>query len=173
MPLAAGQVLVAAPSLTDPNFAHAVLFLVEHGAQGSLAFIVNRPLDHRVGEIWEQAPAGLTGDGMVAEGGPVDRTRGLLLHGDLELLGAHAIAPGVAVGGDLEALAARWPGGPDYLGPRLYLGHSGWAPGQLQGEIDDGAWLLRAGDPAVLWQPPLPELWQRLVRGRSSGPSLN
>jgi putative transcriptional regulator len=173
---AAGTVLVASPQLTDPNFVRTVVFLVEHSAGGTLGFIVNRPLPTPLGEIWSDAPAGLVAALVAAEGGPVEPSEGLLLHGCPTLSGAQEMSPGCAIGGDLDAIAQRYQGGADSSGPRLFLGHSGWTGGQLEREIAEGAWLVRPASIELLLdnQPPA-QLWRRLSEGPRGGgePSLN
>ncbi len=108
---------------------------------------------------------------LAGEGGPVDRHKGLLLHACMDLAGAHPVSPTVAVGGDAAALAARWPDGGDLSGPRLFLGHSGWGLGQLERELEEGAWILRPGRPELLLDPyPPAGLWQQLIEGRHGMP---
>lgn len=172
-----GVLLVATPQLTDPNFVRTVIYLLDHGDGGSLGFIVNRPLELPLSELWTEAPVGLAESHLAAEGGPVDKHKGLLLHCDTTLAGAQPMGEGVAIGGDLTALAERWATGGDLSGPRLFLGHSGWTAGQLQNEIDEGAWVVRPGRLDLLLGPqPSELLWQQLLEGRASGmpdPSLN
>jgi putative transcriptional regulator len=172
-----GVLLVASPHLTDANFERSVVYLLDHGDSGSLGFIVNRPLDVPLSDLWNEVPGGLATARIAAEGGPVDKHKGLLLHGDANLPGAQLMSDGVVVGGDLVAIAERWGAGADQLGPRLFLGHSGWAAGQLDQEIEDGAWVVRPGRVALLFDPtPSPLLWQHLVEGRTGGmpdPSRN
>jgi putative transcriptional regulator len=175
MDLGSGCFLVASPQLRDPNFIRSVVFLIEHNDAGSMGLICNRPLEHVLGELWDEAPAGLAATRIACDGGPVERERGLLLHGYPELSGAQAIGHGLAVGGDALALAARFAQGPGRLGPRLFLGHSGWGPEQLLAEVDQGAWILRHGRIDALLAAPPDDLWARLVDGDSGlrEPSLN
>ena len=172
-----GVFLVASPQLTDPNFVRSVVYLLDHSDTGSLGFILNRPLDLPLGELWNEAPGGLVDALIAADGGPVDKHKGLLLHGDTTLAGAQPMGEGIAVGGDLAAMQERWATGGDHNGPRLFLGHSGWTAGQLDREIEEGAWLVRPGRLDLLFEVrPSELLWQHLVEGRSGGmpdPSRN
>ncbi|MBA3699098.1 MAG: YqgE/AlgH family protein [Planctomycetes bacterium] len=172
-----GVFLVASPHLSDANFVRSVVYLLDHGDTGSLGFILNRPLDVPLGELWNDAPPGLSDARIAAEGGPVDKHKGLLLHGDTTLAGAQLMSEGIAVGGDPDALQERWGTGGDHCGPRLFLGHSGWTSGQLDREIEEGAWLVRPGRIDLLFDPrPAELLWQHLVEGRNGGmpdPSRN
>lgn len=173
---APGLFLVASPRLTDPSFLRTVVVLLEHDQGGSLGLIVNRPLAMPLGDLWAEVPPALAGAVVAAEGGPVERQKGILLHGVPDLPGAQPVGLGLAIGGDLDALAARWAGGADRLGPRLFLGHSGWAPGQLAAEIAEGAWLLRPGRlDAVLDRDAGSGLWDQLAAQRTGipDPSLN
>ncbi len=171
----AGTVLVATTALTDPNFAAAIVYLLEHGDGGTLGLVVNRPLATTLGEVWSDAPAHLAHATMVATGGPVEPHKGLLLHGDPAIPAAQDLGGGVHIGGAIPDLLRRWPDGPDDLGPRLYLGHSGWAPGQLDMEVQDGAWLVRPGRLAWLLAGAPDGLWERLrtERGGLPEPSVN
>lgn len=173
---AAGMVLVASPALRDPNFQGSVVYVLDHGANGTLGFIINRPLDLPLSELWEDAPERLKDARIAAMGGPVDRNKGLLLHGSMDIPEAQPMAPGIAVGGSITDLVARYADGPDQTGPRLFLGHSGWTPGQLGREIEEGAWLVRPGRTVWLLDPvPPANLWQHLLAGRVGlpDPSLN
>lgn len=172
---APGTVLVASRQLGDASFMRTVVYLVEHDDGGSLGFIVNRPLEVVLGDLWQDCPGELSGISIAAEGGPVDRHKGLLLHGCPEVSGAQPMSPGVAVGGDLDELVKRFAGGPGPLGPRLFLGHSGWSAGQLTAEIAQGAWVVRPASADVLLtvRPPA-SLWQQLLDGGTlPEPSLN
>ena len=172
-----GVLLAASPQMTDPNFTRTVIYLLDHGETGSLGFILNRPLDVPLKELWQEVPIGLADACLAAEGGPVDTHKGLLIHCDTSLPGAQLMAEGIAIGGDLLALTDRWPDGGDAIGPRLFLGHSGWTTGQLQTEIDEGAWIVRPGRLNLLVTPkPSTLLWQQINEGHSGGmpePSRN
>jgi putative transcriptional regulator len=173
---APGMFLVASPRLADANFMRSVVVLLEHDQGGSLGLIINRPLGMPLRDLWAEVPPSLEGATVAAEGGPVERQKGILLHGAPELAGAQPVGLGLAIGGDLDALAVRWAGGADHLGPRLFLGHSGWSPGQLAAEIAEGAWLVRPGLlEAVLNCDSGGSLWERLTDRRTGlpDPSLN
>lgn len=176
MPVA-GMLLVASPRLSDPNFIRTVVYLLDHGDNGTFGFVLNRPLEVPLRELWGEVPQQLADLRIAAEGGPVERHKGLLLHRCSDLSGAQPLSEGFALGGDLNALAERFAGGIDAHGPRLFLGHSGWAPGQLAAELEEGAWLLRTGLHSQLLNPqPVSTMWQQLLEGRSGGmpdPSRN
>jgi len=157
-----GNVLVASPGLLDPNFHRAVLLLVEHGEEGALGVVLNRPSS---AEVTEAAPplAELVDPGDVIHvGGPVDPEAVLIL-AELEDPSEAASLVFDDVGllaaeGDpaLWAAAARRA--------RVFAGYAGWAAGQLEGELEEEAWILepaRAGD--VFTHAP-EDLWAEVLR---------
>ncbi|MFW5844610.1 MAG: YqgE/AlgH family protein [Planctomycetota bacterium] len=170
--ITAGSLLVATPMLEDPNFRHAVVYIAEHNEDGTLGFILNRPLDLPLDEVWDGCPDSLTGLRCCAQGGPVETHKGLLLHGYEQVPGAGSLCAGVWIGGDGDAIRAAASDDPEMPchGPRLILGHAGWSEGQLAGEIGAGAWAVRPGDARLLLNPDPPEdLWQTCL-GAGDGP---
>ncbi len=168
--------LVASPVLADPNFMRSVVYVLEHTASGTLGLVLNRPLDVPLGDLWDECPEALGGEQLCAEGGPVDRHKGLLLHGFTELEDTYQLAEGIAVGGDPHQLHALSEAESSHHGPRLFLGHAGWQPGQLEEEIALGSWLVREAHPVLLLHPQPPEdLWQEMVScyGEATEPSVN
>ena len=104
-----GSFLVATSALSDPNFMRSVIFLLEHGGNGTMGLIVNRGLDMPLAAIWEEVPEALADARVAAEGGPVERDRGLLVHGAIDIPGCQRIGPGLAIGGEVAALAVMPP----------------------------------------------------------------
>lgn len=175
--LATGCLLVSHPSLDDANFMRSVVYLLEHGEGGSLGLIINRPLEVPLGDLWEGCPPGLNEARIGAEGGPVERHKGLIIHGYPGLASSYEIAPGIHVGGEPDDLANRYLSDALHrLGPRLFLGHAGWAPEQLEEEVAQGAWIVRHGHPRLLLNSDPPDdLWTGLIQAGSGPqePSLN
>ncbi len=176
------MLLVANLQLTDENFSRSIVYLVEHSNEGSLGFIINRPLELTLGELWNDCPSGLADAKAAADGGPVERHKGLLLHRHPGIAETAPMGHGIFIGGNLPQIASRWASGPDRIGPRLFLGHSGWTAGQLDREITAGAWLIRPGHSDLLALVTDPttgsdgdQLWERLRHGPHGlpAPSLN
>jgi putative transcriptional regulator len=166
---ARGRLLVATPPLVDPNFDRTVVFVLEHGDEGTLGIVLNRPSDGRVDDaIPEWAPLA-TSPGVLFVGGPVSSESVIALarsNTTDERDGWVPIVPGV---GTVDLARA-----PDDLDAavdavRVFVGYAGWAPGQLAGELAQGAWFVVdftlddafSHDPATLWQTVL-----RRQRGR-------
>lgn len=143
-----GQCLVAAKSLRDPNFHKTVVLLLEHGDQGATGLIVNRPSSIKVSHALSghfQLPES---DDVVFVGGPVEPAALLMLHNvdDFQETEASPI-PGLYIGGSAETFeqVLKSGSGTDQPHFRIFSGYSGWGPGQLEGEIDRGDWLLHPG----------------------------
>lgn len=155
-----GQFLIAAPKLLDRNFARAVVLMVRHGDDGALGLIVNRPLETRIDDIWEQvSETSCTAEGAIYQGGPCDGPL-MVLHTDSELSQVQVI-DGVHFTTDkdmIEQLVAQTK-------PRLkfFVGYAGWAVGQLESELADGSWLtMPAAEPVIFTEGE--NLWDKLYK---------
>ncbi len=171
-----GRFLVAAPSMPDEKFQKSVVFVCKHDDDGALGIIVNnRVEDLSLGQVYKQlgidVPKGINRN-PVLFGGPVETSRGLVLHSadyqrDGETL---LIEGGLALTATPEILKDMADG----RGPKqawLALGHSGWAPGQLDREMQDNAWLVVDADAALVFDSDFDAKWQRaLDRLGKSGP---
>jgi putative transcriptional regulator len=165
----AGQLLVATPLLGDPNFERTVVFMVEHQEMGALGLVLNRPGHVDVSEIlpaWSRLAAP---PGVMFEGGPV-QTDGVIAL--FRLTGTCAPPDGwrpvrddIGII-DLESDADVVPDAAGGL--RLFVGHAGWAPGQLDDELSLDAWWVVDLDPADVLSAEPGELW-RTVLGRQPG----
>ncbi|HWM97202.1 MAG TPA: YqgE/AlgH family protein, partial [Streptosporangiaceae bacterium] len=144
----AGRLLVATPMLGDPNFRRTVVLVVEHEPeQGTLGVVLNRPTKVPVGRVLEPWTELATDPSVVFTGGPVSPNRPLALAhmlGTDEPVGWHPLEGGPAAARlglvDLDAppglLAAA------IVSLRVYAGYAGWSAGQLQAEVEEGAWYV-------------------------------
>lgn len=163
----AGRLLVAREDLRDPNFHQSVVYMLEHDSRGAMGLVINRPIGSAaVAELLKQM--GVEGESSDAEipihfGGPVEPSRGFLLHSDDAMLeGSQGLPGGFAVTGDPEMLRRIARG----EGPRNYsflLGYAGWAPGQLEREIARGTWWDIEADPALVFEADSAAIWQRAI----------
>jgi putative transcriptional regulator len=170
--------LLAAPSLRDPNFAKSVVLLGRHDEQGALGWVMNGRELAAVSELL--GSSGLFSAGTVfPEGGPFQRsaciggpvapaTGWLVYRRTKEALpGELRVGRDLAVSGEASAFVALLGGG----GPhefRVVLGCAGWAPGQLEAEIAEGAWLPASVEPELLFTIPADAVWDEAYR-RSVG----
>ena len=157
--VAKGVLLVASPSLSDPNFHQTVLLIVEHGRGGTIGLILNRPTNVLVSEALRDLPVLKRTNHRLFAGGPVERTQLILLFRLTQLLpDARQIVDGIYVGTPrvLERIMTQ-PKPTEAF--RAFAGFAGWAPRQLEHEMLEGAWgVLPADafnifdhDPATIW----------------------
>ncbi|MCG6961673.1 MAG: YqgE/AlgH family protein [Acidobacteria bacterium] len=165
----AGQLLIAMPTLADPNFWHSVVLLGVHSREeGAFGLIINRPTDLDMADVLQElgqdAEPGSYPE--VLSGGPVEPSHGFVVfcpatrEPDESLL---LIDSTLAVSGDTETLtrlSQRQIEGPYHL----ILGYSGWAPGQLEKEIEENSWLVAPIDRSLVFQVPFPERWNQALR---------
>jgi putative transcriptional regulator len=147
--------------------------MVGHDATGAMGLVVNRPLGdmplERLLELFGGAGAGASGSVRVFSGGPVELGRGFVLHTvDWAGPGTRAIGGGFALTAHPAILDALRRG----TGPRrslLAFGYAGWAPRQLEGEIQRGAWISVPADETLVFDEDDTKKWERAVaRGRLS-----
>ena len=159
-----GNLLVATEGLMDPNFAHAVVLVCEHGPEGTMGLIVNRPLEVALAEVLPDSFGALPELGSVHQGGPVQQDHLLFLHGlQKPGLDVHPVCAGVFLGGDPEILKQVLSTDPSSGFLRCYLGYSGWGPGQFERELEEGAWTIRKGSAKEIFSGDGELLWKRLL----------
>jgi putative transcriptional regulator len=135
-----GHLLIAAPSLFD-YFRRTVVLVLEHNEEGAMGVVLNRPSETTVAEAVDALGGLADSDELVRLGGPVSPESVVAL-GDFEDLD-EAASPVV---GNLGLLDPDAPD-PALRRLRVYAGYAGWAPGQLDGELDDSAWIVASLDP--------------------------
>jgi putative transcriptional regulator len=168
------QFLIAMPGMEDPNFAHTVTLVCEHGEQGALGIVINRPLTMDLGDVFAQlgldASQSRVANQQVLHGGPVQNDRGFVLHSpgpSWESTLPVSERLHVTTSRDiLDALASG--GGPEHA--VIALGYAGWEAGQLEDELARNAWLTVPVDEALLFEVPAEERWQ--AAGRLLGINL-
>ena len=173
-PWLSGRLLVAAPALRDPNFDRTVVLVVEHAEEGALGLVLNRPSETEVAAAlpgWERLAAA---PAVVFVGGPVAPTAAIALGTALagtEVEGWRPLFDGVgSIDLDLEH-------GPDELaGPvqdvRVFAGYAGWAPGQLEEEVEGGAWYVVDALPDDTRSAQPDDLWSAVLRRQGGALAL-
>ena len=150
--------LIAMPSMADPHFARSLTYICEHNEQGALGVMVNRPTEMTLKTLFEQIEIPLCDDGRaelpVYFGGPVQVDRGFVLHRPAGAWQSTlSINDGVGLTTSRDVLQAVGEGkGPDQI--LVSLGYAGWAPGQLEQELSQNAWLTVAADVNVIFNLP-------------------
>ncbi len=170
-PLGKGIFLIASPSLRDPNFQQTVILLCEHGPQGALGVVVNRPTQITITEVLPEVPILEGQNHKVFAGGPVQQQHLLILYRTPEgQADSHHVFDGVYLGGNAQALEELLQD-PSSLGNmRAFIGYSGWAPGQLENEMQTGSWLTHPADSTAMFEADHRQLWGKILQ--SFGPDL-
>lgn len=159
-----GKLLVASPKLVDPNFFHAVVLLVQHGEDGALGLVLNRPLQTSVREMWREVAEGdsCEVEGALHQGGPMEGAL-MVVHGDPAQAEAE-VTEGVffcmrrdAIEGLVQENRAPM---------KFFVNYAGWGAGQLEAEIDEGSWLAVPATPKVIFEGD-EHLWSDLIRATS------
>jgi len=159
---AGGRLLLATPLHADPQFNRTVVYLLEHDDDGSLGVIINRPSRTPVGQVLPDWHDAVSGPAVVFGGGPVQPDGALclgLVTG--EATGLRRVVDGIAtvdLDGDVPVITAAT----GLL--RVFAGHAGWSPGQLDDEISEGAWWVVDGGPDDVFSLDPRPLWQRILR---------
>ena len=165
------QFLIAMPGMADETFAGAVVYLCEHTDKGALGLVINKPIDIKLKNLFEKVELNLDRAELAEQpvyfGGPVQTERGFVLHdkpGDesIHYNSTLSIPGGLAMTTSKDVLEALAEGG----GPRrvlVTLGYSGWQAGQLEDELGRNGWLTVDADPAVIFETPSEQRYDRAL----------
>jgi putative transcriptional regulator len=163
--LAAGKFLVARRGLPSPFFAETVIFLTHHDRKGAMGLIVNRPTDVPLSRALREIPGSQAREDFLYEGGPVEN-RGVLalLRSRGKLEGAQHVVADVYLIASKALLEKTLASGPLPSSFRVYLGYSGWGPGQLEREMEMGSWFVLDPGAGAAFDKDPETLWSRLIR---------
>lgn len=160
--------LIAMPSMDDPNFARAVIYIGQHNAEGAMGLVINRPAGFALGDIFDELALKPATEAIAARpvliGGPIQSERGFVLHAADE----RSWDSSVQVAPDLVLTTSR-----DILGAiaedrapertLFALGYSGWGAGQLERELMANAWLTVPADRAVMFETAIETRWNAAI----------
>ncbi len=182
-----GHCLIAAKRLQDRNFYRTVVLMVEHGSDGAMGLVINRPSSVTVAHALSEHFKLPETDDLVYVGGPVEPSALFILHNAPEFDQSEtSVAPGVFVGSSadvFEQIVRSSADGNPNLQFRIYSGCAGWAPGQLEGEIARGDWHSRPADlnaifnsdPYTVWDDFMARVYEanRILPSRPGNPEWN
>ncbi len=171
-----GQMLIAMPAMSDERFARSLIYVCAHSSEGAMGIVVNQPAQNiRFPDLLVQLeviPAserielpGPAEDVRVLKGGPVETGRGFVLH-SADFFIENSTLPideGICLTATLDILKAIARGN----GPQsavLALGYAGWAPGQLEQEIQQNGWLHCAADPELIFGADIEGKYEKALR---------
>jgi putative transcriptional regulator len=173
-----GLFLIASPRLVDPNFARTVVLMVQHGEDGALGLVINRPLETSVEEICTKVlETECAAEGVLYQGGPCE--------GPLMVVHTHnnrsdiQVKPGVHFSTERESL--EWLLKYNEAPIKYFVGYSGWAAGQLENEMETGSWVTLDAEEQQIFNAG-DDLWSKLLAAATLGidpknipddPSLN
>lgn len=159
-----GQLLVAAPTLTDPNFERVVVLLLSHGPHGALGVVLNRVSDVPVDSVLPEWTDIIVSPATVFEGGPVQPDSAICLARARP--GTDPLAWSRLIGrlGTVDVTIDPPLLLPELEAMRVFAGYAGWAPDQLESEIDRGGWLVLDLLPDDPFAPAPEELWSTVLR---------
>ena len=173
----AGQLLVAMPHMLDERFARSVVYLCAHSPEGgAMGLVINKLLGSlTLGELYARldlVPQESALGRPIHFGGPVEAGRGFVLHsGEYREEATVVVGKNIAVTATLDILRAIGNG----EGPKssiLALGYAGWAPGQLDAEIQANGWLSVAADPDLVFAADLERKWLAALGKLGIEPSM-
>lgn len=166
----AGQLLLASPSLRDPNFARTVVLVGVHNREGAMGLVLNRPSTVTVGEAVPQLEVAAGESEPVYVGGPVQPTSVVCLSEFLDpdpagllVLGRIGFPARDADLADLERMTAR---------TRVFAGFAGWGEGQLEAEIEGGDWIEQTALPEDVFTDLPAELWSSALARKGGSYAL-
>ncbi|MFM9864764.1 MAG: YqgE/AlgH family protein [Micropepsaceae bacterium] len=175
-----GQVLIAMPSMPDPKFSEAVVFLCAHSKQGAMGLVLNKVVSNiTFVDLLKQLrirPGKPVSGRPILFGGPVETGRGFVLHtpdysaGDATVKVGQNVGLNVGLTATVDVLKAIADG----QGPKdamLALGYAGWGGGQLEKEIQKNGWLTCPADEYLLFGPELQGKWKYAIRKLGFDPS--
>ena len=155
-----GKILVASPALLDPNFARAVILIIQHDGKGAMGLVLNKPLETTVGEAWSQVSAvPYPNDAPLFQGGPCEGPLMVIHHdGDRAQM---KILDGIYLSSDADTVKSLVA---DDVEPmKFFVGDSVWSPMRLDMELSEGAWqVVGIEDEQVFLTPPA--LWEQMIR---------
>lgn len=158
-----GKLLIASPKIVEPTFLRTVVLVAEHGDEGAMGLVLNRPSETDVSEAVPDLEPLVERDGRIFVGGPVaatavvvlaefqdPRRAALVVDGDLGFVPADAEDP-VLLGAELGR-------------SRVFAGHAGWGPGQLEDELEDEAWIVTESTREDVFTQDADGLWPAVLR---------
>lgn len=160
---AAGRVLIAEPFLQGPYFGRSIVLITEHNDKGTVGFVLNKSTELYPDEVIEDL---LSFEGELFVGGPVSSNTLSFLHTLGPVVpGAVQVTSKVYWGGDFEYLKRMInEGEASSRSVKFFAGYSGWAPGQLEGEIAENSWVVSTLDDELIMTRDVENNWEKAMK---------
>ncbi len=163
-----GMFLIAGRDLLDPNFAQSVVLLVDVDDYGVLGLVINRATEHNLAEVIPALQVDATTDDVLFLGGPVViDTVSMLMRSERAIQDIHHVFDDVYFSTSFPVLEANLKKSDHEQRLRVYAGHAGWGPGQLQSELKRGDWYLVGADAELVFNTEPEGIWPLLIRSVS------
>ena len=158
-----GDLLISEPFLADPNFSRTVILLCEHNDEGSFGFVLNKPADVKLNELIEGS-----GDrkDSIYVGGPVQQNTLQFIHKNDGLIeGGIEVTDGIFWGGNFEQMLTMMESNLiKSTDIKFFVGYSGWASGQLKGELEVNSWIIsRDVNISQIFDTDVESLWKEVL----------
>jgi putative transcriptional regulator len=161
---ATGSLLIAAPTMGDPNFARSIVLLLDAGESGALGVVLNRPTELEVADVLEPWADLVAGPQVLFQGGPVETDAALgvaTVAEDDDPIGWRRVFGSTGLV-DLDAPVEIMASAVSSL--RIFAGYAGWGAGQLEAEIEEGAWYVVPAEPEDPFLHEPERLWATVLR---------
>jgi putative transcriptional regulator len=159
-----GSLLIAAPTMADPNFARTIVLLLDTGESGALGVVLNRPTELEVADVLEPWADLVAGPGVLFQGGPVETDAAIAVatvSAEDEPVGWRRVFGSTGLV-DLDAPVELLSDAVSAL--RIFAGYAGWGVGQLEAEIEEGAWYVVPAEPQDPFLLDPARLWSQVLR---------
>lgn len=169
--LKSGRTLVANPYMLDPIFLRSVIFLTEYGVAGAMGFIVNKPTELKIHEVFNNFPHF---DSNIYYGGPVDQDIVYYIHNlGLKIKGSVPITKNLWLGGDISEVKKLILAKDINVNQiRFFIGYSGWAENQLEEELQNESWVVGPMKQSYLLRANPSNIWQTVLKASKSKKSF-
>ncbi len=171
----ANHFLIAMPAMSDPNFAHTVIYICEHHAEGTVGLIINRPMEFPVSLVFDQMNIESVEEDRKTQplmfGGPIQMERGFVIHRPMGVWRSSLILGDevtITTSNDIIRAIAEGTGPNDSL---ITLGYAGWTGNQLEQEVMDNVWLVCPFKAGLLYDVPFTQRWE--TAGMMIGVNMN
>jgi putative transcriptional regulator len=167
------MMLIAVPQLVDPNFKRSVVLILHHDSEGAFGLVINDPTSLSLPEFAESQHLHCHRDlfhGSVFCGGPVEPFRGWILHRDEAVEEKQEISSGIFVSGSNEALKHILGQGKQPF--RFLLGYAGWAPQQLEKEMEEGSWITAPVESKYVFFENPEDTWDAMLHDLGVDPAM-
>tara|TARA_B100001559_G_scaffold289594_1_gene268040 strand:- start:564 stop:1112 length:549 start_codon:yes stop_codon:yes gene_type:complete len=153
--------LISVPHLKDPFFEKSVVYLCEHDEKGAMGLIINKAIKQNNITLEDSSSNNefnkYLEQNYLYIGGPVLTDKVLFLHTNNEISKSVPISDKVSISGNIELLNSIQKS--KKINCKLFLGHAGWSPGQLEREIENGDWLIQESGTDLIFEQEIENIW--------------